>query len=82
MMDARNPEHPLHGLSLKAANALEKAGYRDRVQVLAAMENGELKPHLSIKNYGKIIHREVCRWLGISDPWANGTCPHCGGRLD
>jgi hypothetical protein len=81
-INAKHPDHPLYGLTLKAANTLEKAGYRNRAEILAAMEKGELKPFLSIPNYGSITHTQVCRWLGIADPEGTRICPHCGGKVD
>ena len=48
------------------------------------IQTGELRAYLSIRHYGKITHREVCKWLGLSEKASTPNltvCPHCGGKL-
>jgi hypothetical protein len=57
-----------HGLSRRAANRLAKAGVPiEKEAVIKALKNGTLRVHQFPPQYGKYLHREVCRWAGIDE---------------
>jgi len=56
------------GLSRRTVNCLTKAGFPiEKTALIKALSNGTLSPHRNPSNYGKITHREVCRWVGIDE---------------
>ena len=55
---------PFAGLWVRTARALRDGGYTSREQVGAAIASNELRPYLSIRDYGKKAHAEVTKWLG------------------
>ena len=63
-----NPKILSHGLSRRAANRLVKAGIPiEKDAVIKALKNGTLGAHRFPPQYGKYLHREVCRWAGIDE---------------
>lgn len=56
-------DEPFAGLWIRTANALRSGGYRSRKEIKADIESDKLRPHLSIRDYGRKAHVEVVTWL-------------------
>lgn len=68
---------PFMGLTVRAANCMARAKLHNREEVLAAIKSKRLHPdNLGSKrsarpcclNYGWKTHKEVHRWLGLTEP--------------
>ena len=56
------------GLSRRTVNCLTKAGIPiEKAAVIRALNNGTLCPYRNTRHYGKITHREVCRWVRVDE---------------
>ena len=51
------------GLWVRTAQALRRGGYLTRGDVREAVNTGNLRPHLSVRDYGRYAHQEVIFWL-------------------
>jgi len=62
------------GLTRRTVNCLTKAGIPiERAAIIAALENGSLHPAWRPRNYGRITHKEVCKWAGIGLKFSQKT---------
>ena len=54
---------PFAGLWVRTARALLRGGYKSREEVSAALKTCELRPSVSVPDYGRIADIEVMIWL-------------------
>jgi len=78
----------IDGLSLRAANTLERIGVYEKKQVRKMIQSGALAPNKSgsrkVYNYGWVTHKELFRWVQLPIPAQHLTiqiCPHCGKEI-
>ena len=60
-------DDPYFGLSVRAANCCNNAGLMTRLEIESAIKDGRLHPKNKSRciGYGKKIHIEIQKWLGI-----------------
>ena len=80
---------PLYGLPDWVSNILAHR-FPTRDDIMKAVADGTLSDryggpgHCKIRNYGKLAHNEVLKWLGLkTNPTGRVImeCPHCRGRF-
>jgi hypothetical protein len=77
------------GLSGRATNICTLLNLRTREEILAAIQDGHLRPNNPVKRgvrgYGWTTHFALHDWLGLPRPPRVGkwiTCPHCGELIE